>query len=301
MAHKNGTFILLGMPIGNRLDFTLRIIQALKSGVHFYVEDTRSAKNIFHMLEIPLEQKQFYSYHDQSQLDDSKIQHIVQLLESGEDVYYFSQAGHPMICDPAYPLVKAILEKFSIDYYGCTDAVSTMLALSGLPLIPYTFWGFFPRTISKQLESLQRWIDCSSHTHIFFEGVSRVQSTITLLLQNLHDQGVEFNLCVGREFSKEFQSVYRFHSGVSLENQLNLLKDIIYRGEFTLALNIHSQDNKSNTIVYSGKVRELIEQVKNDGPKGKSVAKLLALLSGENAKELYQKWTKSDRVNHGDD
>ena len=141
-----GKLIFLGLPIGNLGDCTYRLMESLKHGVYFAVEDTRSFLDFLQKLDIPKEGKQITSWHDQSESDRS--QWILTKLEKGETVYFASEAGSPSVSDPGYDLVNILRSSqvdFELDSFPGPTSVIHALELSELPPIPFHFHGFFPR------------------------------------------------------------------------------------------------------------------------------------------------------------
>lgn len=140
---KLSELTLVTLPIGNSGDITLRALEALKSGKTFYAEDTRVFKDLLGNLGISLQDKFIDSFHDQSV---GKIDVIVSKIKNGESIYLVSDAGSPMVSDPAYPLLKRLLEEgIEIKTLPGVTAVITALELSGLPPHPFHFWGFLAR------------------------------------------------------------------------------------------------------------------------------------------------------------
>lgn len=103
-----GKIILLNTPIGNLGDLTPRVLEALKVGTVFAVEDTRVFKELLNHLGVSLHGKRVFALHDQS--DDKQMDKMVELAQM-DDLYVTSDAGSPIISDPAYPLVLAATEK----------------------------------------------------------------------------------------------------------------------------------------------------------------------------------------------
>ena len=139
---------LVTLPIGNINDITLRALEALKSGEIFYAEDTRVFKDLLRNLGIEYQHKFIDSFHDQS---IGKIEQILKKIEEGNQVYLVSDAGSPAISDPAYPLIKELVQKnISISTLPGVTSVVTALELSGLPPHPFHFWGFIGRKLCKK-------------------------------------------------------------------------------------------------------------------------------------------------------
>ena len=131
-----GKIILLNTPIGNLGDLTPRVLEALTKGETFAVEDTRVFRELLNHVGISLSGKRIHSLHDQS--EDSQVEKLLELLGGG-DLYVASEAGSPIVSDPAYPLVIAAYERgIEVESFSGVSSPIMALELSGLPPIP--FW-----------------------------------------------------------------------------------------------------------------------------------------------------------------
>jgi len=166
---------LVTLPIGNTGDITLRALDALKSGTHFYAEDTRVFKVLLKAYGIDYSSKLIDSYHDQSV---GKIDLIIEKIKAGSDIFLVSDAGSPMVSDPAFPLVKRIIDEgLKLNTLSGITAVISALELSGLPPHPFHFWGFVPRGNGERIESFKK-LKYISGTHLFYESPHRIFETI---------------------------------------------------------------------------------------------------------------------------
>ncbi len=274
MSEKNGKLILLSTPIGNLQDMTQRGLMALNQLLVFLAEDTRHFKSLFNALDISLDQKKIYSFHDHS--DDKQLLFIEELLAEG-DVCLVSDAGSPIISDPAYKLVDHLLKRgYEVDTFPGVSSVTAALELSGLPPHPFTFYGFLPR----DKEGKQKWIGrfrAQGGTHLFFESPHRIESSMDFLCQELPD--VEFALC--RELTKKFQSVYRFKGDQWEECK----SSYVFKGEFVVALYIPETEQESSVL--SSKLVKQAEKVLKSQGKKREWAKLLSQILGQDSKDIY--------------
>jgi 16S rRNA (cytidine1402-2'-O)-methyltransferase len=266
---------LVTTPIGNLGDITLRAEKALREGKNFLCEDTRNTKNLLSLLGISIDGKSFFSFHDHSTQDETEK--ILSELKKGNEYVLVSDAGSPMISDPAYPLVKrAIEEGIEIDSCPGVSAVLLALELSGLPSSPFTFHGFLGRD-KKDRQLFYQKIYLEKATHVFFEGASRVEETLEEISQFFPNE----QIAVGRELTKKFQSIYRF-SGHEFEKIRN---EIVMKGEFVILVNVSSANiRKLNEEM----IIEMATDVLNSGNKPKNVAKLISAILNKPTKEVYE-------------
>lgn len=267
-------FTLVTLPIGNIGDLTLRAKKILEESEICLVEDTRSFRDFCKFAGINLTEKRVYSWHDHTEI--KHIEKVIDFLEQKKKVIFASEAGSPIISDPAYPVVRALLEKgYDVDTAPGVSAPIAALELSGFPPIPFHFHGFPPRDQGKRESYLLETLDVYG-THILFEGVTRVQDTIDELVK-LHP---DLEIVVAREITKVYQSIYRFSSATWPK----MRGEIMYKGEFVILYHA-SGENKGTG---SRKLKELAQEVLDSKARVKDVSKLLAAVLGKSSKEIYE-------------
>lgn len=272
---------LVTLPIGNTQDITLRALEALKTGVHFYAEDTRVFKKLLENLGIEYSNKFIDSFHDHS---EGKIKLILEKLESGIDVYLVSDAGSPVISDPAYPLLKEVREKgIQIKTTPGVTSVITALELSGLPPHPFHFWGFISRSKNERKEFFSE-LNGIVGTHIFFESPHRIFETIDSFFEAV--PGGE--LVVTRELTKTFESVCR----ITKKNHADVEKILVDKGEFVVLF--HVEKLKQNAFSNS-EVQELVNDYLHGKPGTKKLAKIFSKILNIDTKTIYDQLNQSGR------
>jgi 16S rRNA (cytidine1402-2'-O)-methyltransferase len=260
--------ILLNTPIGNLGDLTLRVKEALEAGKLFAVEDTRVFKELLNHLGISLVDKKILSLHDQS--DPRQIIQLLDLARS-ETLYVASEAGSPIVSDPAYPLVVAAYrEGFEVDSFSGVSSPIMALELSGLPPIPFSFHGFLPREDAKRARALS----VGGGTHIFFEAPTRIEST----LEQLSLLDPDLRVVVVRELSKKFQQVLSYRSG----DWQNVKPQLMIKGEFILLFH-----RPEGSIPAMGELKKLAQEVFDQGLTPKGLARIFGELLDRPTKEIY--------------
>jgi len=265
--------VLVTTPIGNENDITLSALNFLKNSKIIYCEDTRKSKDLLKRLDIDYSNKYINSFHDHS--SQSLLEKICQ--ESKENlVCYLSDAGSPLISDPAYPLIKKAIElEVNLQSASGISSLIYALELSGLPSNPFSFHGFIGRSV-KDIKTFSETVKSQYGTHIFFEGVSRVEKTLDQLCLELGS----LDFVVARELTKTFEEVHRFKG----ENFSTIKKDFVFKGEFVILIH-----NPNSTKMSSSELVDLANDVIDSGAKGKSLAKLLAKITNQNTKDIYSK------------
>lgn len=264
---------LLSLPIGNLGDITQRALENLAQAQWVLAEDTRNFKKVCDLLNIDTSTKTIESFHDHS---TEKCEKIIEKINSGRDAILVSDAGSPIISDPAYPLViQAMKNGIKIESVPGVSSVIVALELSGLPPHPFSFHGFLPRD-KKGREYVFN--DCHqiNHTHIFFESPHRIQET----LDQLCNSGLKFDIAVARELTKKFEEVVRFNSGEweDFREKLNP------RGEVVLLMRPLEQNTQE---ALPRDIQKLAQEVLDKKAHPKAVSKLLAKILDRNTKDIY--------------
>ncbi|MDO8604247.1 MAG: 16S rRNA (cytidine(1402)-2'-O)-methyltransferase [bacterium] len=197
------TLFIVGTPIGNLEDITLRALRVLKEVDLVLCEDTRVTKKLLSKYEISTPTM---SYHAQSKL--SKVDKILSLLEEGKNLALVSDAGTPCISDPGSLLLAQVREKFgdkvSIVPLPGPSALVTALSASGISVAEFTFLGFLPH--KKGRETLFKEIAGSARAMAFYESPHRIEKTLASLEKFC---GAERRVIVARELTKIYEEFVR--------------------------------------------------------------------------------------------
>src|SRR3990167_1169779 len=133
-----GTLYVVGTPIGNLEDVTLRALRILGEVDFVMAEDTRSARTLLghHGIAKPVT-----SFHDFT--SPAKLGRLVERIQNGEDAALISEAGMPGISDPGFPLdSEGLAADCEVTCIPGPSAVLTALVLSGLPSHAFHYVGF---------------------------------------------------------------------------------------------------------------------------------------------------------------
>ena len=124
----SGTLYLIGTPIGNLEDITLRQLRMLEEVDFICAEDTRVTLKLLNRYEI---KKQLVSFHEHSSHADAM--RIIERLQNGENCGIVTDAGMPCISDPGEVLVKLCAENsIDVKVVPGPSAVVSAVALAGL-------------------------------------------------------------------------------------------------------------------------------------------------------------------------
>lgn len=219
-----GTLYVVGTPIGNLEDISLRALRVLREVALVAAEDTRTARNLLRHYEIATP---VTSFHDFTQV--GKARRLAERIAGGEDVALISEAGMPGISDPGYALVAAALaERCEVTCVPGPSAVLTALVLSALPAHAFCFVGFLPRRAGERRRRIAE-LGATRETIVCFESPHRLLATLRDIVDTL---GPDFQMAVGRELTKHFEEVVRGTAAEVLER----FEQTPPRGELTLVL-----------------------------------------------------------------
>ncbi len=187
-------------PIGNLADITLRALEVLKRADMILCEDTRRTQTLLSHYEI---RKPLLSCHEHS--TPQRLEEILLLLREGKHLALVSDGGMPLVSDPGFQIVNAVLrEQLPLEVLPGPSAVTTALVLSGLPTDSFCFFGFLSNKGQKRKHELEVLAD-REETLIFFESPFRVVKTLQDMLEVLGDR----EAAVTRELTKKFEEALR--------------------------------------------------------------------------------------------
>lgn len=259
---------VVGTPIGNLEDITLRALRVLKSVQLIAAEDTRKARVLLdhYQIETPLT-----SYFEGN--ERRKLSMILAALEQG-DVALISEAGMPGISDPGYPLIRAAIDAgVTITPVPGPSAHTAALVVSGLPTDRFLFVGFLPR---KKPQPALTSLSAVDATLIFYEAPHRLVQTLQAMLDIFGNRGI----AICRELTKLYEEVWRG----DLQNALTWATANPLRGEFTLVVEGASPED---AVWDKSQVQAALHEHMAAGLSRSQAAREVASLSGWPRREVY--------------
>lgn len=190
---------VIGTPIGNLEDITLRALRILSEVGCVVAEDTRVTKRLLEHYKIS---KPLFSFHEHS--THAAWHKIRDILKRGESIAVVTDAGTPGISDPGgklLELVRTELPEVAIVSVPGPSALTAALSLAGIPLNEFLYLGFLPHKKGRQTKL--KLIAASEWPVVLFESVHRIQK----LLAELASLNKQVVVC--RELTKKFETVYR--------------------------------------------------------------------------------------------
>ncbi len=198
-----GRLVLVGAPLGNIGDASVRLRETLAAADVIAAEDTRRLARLTRDLEITVGGR-IVSYFEGN--EERRTPDLVDALRAGSLVAVVTDGGMPSVSDPGYRLVRAALDAgFPVTTAPGPSAVTTALALSGLPCDRFCFEGFLPRTGGGRRGRLRE-LAAEPRTLVLFEAPHRITATLTDLAATF---GAERPAAVCRELTKTYEEVRR--------------------------------------------------------------------------------------------
>lgn len=271
----SGILYLVGTPIGNLEDMTLRGIRILKEVDSIAAEDTRHTGKLLHHFQITTPQ---ISYHEHNQED--RTRELILKLQEGQTVALVSDAGMPSISDPGYLLVQQAIA-FSIPVIPIpgVSAGITALTVSGLATERFVFEGFLPVKGQNRSERLER-IALETRTIIFYEAPHRLLSTLQDLASVL---GENRQIVLARELTKVHEEFWRGDLGSAIALYREERQP---RGEYTLL--VAGAEQATEIILTENQLKEEFQQLLQQGLTRSQASRQLAKLTTLSRQEIYQ-------------
>ena len=192
---------VVATPIGNLNDLTARGRAVLSSVDVCCAEDTRHSRRLLdHIGASP----RMVSLHDHN--EEQRADFILSLLEQGLSVALVSDAGTPLISDPGFVLVRAVIAAgHEVKPVPGVSAVITALSVAGLPTDRWVFEGFLPAKTGARSNRLANLAN-ETRTLVFYESSHRILASLSDMADVF---GADRQAAIGRELTKTFETLLR--------------------------------------------------------------------------------------------
>jgi len=221
-----GVLTLAAVPIGRAEDASARLAAELARARLIAAEDTRRLRWLAASLNVELRAR-VVSYYDA--VEARRAAALLGELQAGQDVLLVTDAGTPGISDPGYRLVAAAAAAgIRVTALPGPSAVTTALAVSGLPTDRFCFEGFPPRRAGERARRFAE-LAADRRTQVYFESGRRLASTLAELSSS-HGEGRQAVVC--RELTKIHEEILRG----TLAELAARTSSAAVRGEITLVV-----------------------------------------------------------------
>jgi len=277
---------LVGTPIGNLEDITLRALRVLKEVDVIACEDTRQTQKLLNHYAIATRTT---SYHEHNEM--TKSAELVKEMQEGASVALVTDAGMPGISDPGYRLTAlAIRHRVPVVPVPGASAFLAALVASGLPTDSFRFSGFLPAKRGERRAALES-AKSSPRTQVFYEAPHRIVETLTDVVEVL---GEGRHVVVAREVTKLHEEFLRGRAAEVLDN---LKAREAVKGEITLLIG-KAEDGEARGAADASSarasIRQRVEQVMAEEKiDEKAALKKVAKERGVSKSEAYRELQRS--------
>ena len=241
----SGTLYLVGTPIGNLGDLSVRALETLRSADFIAAEDTRVTAKLLNHFEI---KKPCVSYYEHNKYASGEK--IVARLLAGETCALVTDAGMPAISDPGEDIVRQCAEQgIDVQVIPGPCAAIAALAVSGLPTQQFCFEGFLAVSGKTRREHLER-LRGETRTMIFYEAPHKLLRTLCDLRDTF---GGAREITLARELTKLHEQKLR----TTLDGAVAYFTETPPKGEFVLVL--RGAPERSEPVVTAEQALDLYE------------------------------------------
>lgn len=275
---------LVGTPIGNLDDITLRALRLLKEVDVIACEDTRQTQKLLNYFAIATRTT---SYHEHNEM--TKSAELVKEMQEGASVALVTDAGMPGISDPGYRLIAlAIRHHVPVVPVPGASAFLAALVASGLPTDSFRFSGFLPAKRGDRRAALEA-VKSSPRTQVFYEAPHRIVEALQDVVEVL---GESRQVVVAREVTKIHEEFLRGRAGEVLAN---LEAREAVKGEITLLIGKAKEGARGAADApVRLSVRQRVEQImKEENVDEKTALKRVAKERGVSKSEAYREMQRS--------
>ncbi len=267
---------MVGVPIGNLDDITLRAIKTLQKVEVIYCEDTRITKKLLNHFDI---HKPLRSYHTFNENEITKD--VLEFIRKGQNVAIVSDAGMPIISDPGFLAVREAI-KMDIDVVVVPgpSAFITALVGSGIASNRIVFTGFLNSGDHKRKKELEKLKDIEE-TFILYESPHRIKETLMMLDELMPNR----HICLARELTKPYEE---YLHGTPHEI-LEVIDEI--KGEIVLVIEGATRKEMKEDLIAST-IEKHMQYYLEQGLDEKNAMKMVAKDRGVSKSQIYQQVKK---------
>ncbi len=279
-----GKLYVVGTPIGNREDITLRALRTLREVDLIAAEDTRHTGRFLGYHGI---RNKLVSYHEHNERE--RTTHLVEQLKQGASIALVSNAGTPSVSDPGYRLVsEAVAKGITVIPVPGVSAAITALSVAALPTDAFVFKGFLPRKKSQRKALLEK-MAIEERTLVFYESPRRILTLLDEVQRAMGDREV----MLAREMTKLHEEYQR---GPISKIIATLVSRPSVKGECTLLV----AGNSGRAEVKMEAIRDALRQGFRDSEQRLSaLTRTVADRYGLSKKKVYEEALKLKKANNG--
>ena len=277
-----GTLFLVGTPIGNLEDMSVRAVRTLKEADLIAAEDTRNSIKLLNHFEINVPMT---SYHEYNKTE--KGHELIAKLQEGKNVALITDAGMPGISDPGEELVKmAHAAGVTVSVVPGPSAVISALVISGLPTRSFSFYAFLSAENRPRKKMLAE-IAAETKTIVLYEAPHHLLKTLKDLKEALGNRVIS----VVKELTKKHEKVFR----TDISGAIEYFENEEPRGEYVLVISGRSIKEVRDEEIASWmemSVEEHMQFYLSQGIERKEAMKKVAGDRGVGKRDIYRQLTE---------
>ncbi len=270
---------VVGTPIGNLDDFSLRGQAVLRQVDRILCEDTRETLVLCRYFNI---QRPLVSFHAHNA--KLRLPQISSWLRQGESLALVSDRGMPAVSDPGQELIAWLYaNQMPFSVVPGPSAQVTAFTASGFPH-PYVFWGFLPAGGTARRQCLKDMHDIP-YTAVLYEAPHHMAKTVADLTEFF---GSDYPVVIGRELTKHFEEYWRGTLGLLANTRT------AWKGEIVVVLGPSPRQAFSDEPQWNLVIQE-VERLVKQGCTIKEATQQIASQHHISRRELYNRVQKSRR------
>lgn len=269
-----GKLYIVGTPIGNLEDITLRALRVLEEVDVVAAEDTRHTVKLLNHFEL---KKHLLAYHQHN--EQSGSEKLLKFLTAGKNIALVSDAGMPIISDPGSVIVSRCNEAgITVEVVPGPNAGLCALVLSGIDARAFTFLGFLGKQNKEIREGIEK-IAASENTVILYETPHRLVKTLEAMVQVIPDR----KMSISREITKKYEET---RMG-TVQEHLNWYSENPPKGEFVLVIEGGDGLTEGGQDLMSLPLEDHMAHYEDQGMGEKEAMKQVARDRGVSKRDIY--------------
>lgn len=270
-SFPNSTLYIVGLPIGNAADITLRALWILDKADVIACEDTRETRKLLDRYGIHTPTMSVHEHNERSAAEK-----LIERLKAGDRIALVTDAGTPAVSDPGAKAVHAVREAgLRVSPVPGCSAVITALSASGLDSYTFTFVGFVPPASKARKAALAKYA-AREDAFVVYEAPHRIRELLADLADSISP---ERRVVVTRELTKKFETFEAMKGGELKE----WAKNHEPRGEYAIAVD---QEVKA-TAAFDDVTRTWLLAIAQEMPASRAAA-MAAKVTGMKRDTVYQ-------------
>lgn len=276
--HPVSTLYVVGTPIGNLSDITLRALYVLERADTLACEDTRHTQQLLRAYGLDRNSSQLLAVHQHNEAEAAA--QVIARLAQGQRVAYMSDAGTPAISDPGARLVAAVAAAgYRVMPLPGASSVTTLLSAAGMAGEGgFVFSGFLSSKAAERQRAIET-LQGESRAVVLLEAPHRIEA----LAQALSVLGSRL-ITVGRELTKQFETVLTLEAQ-KLPAWFAEKADHV-RGEFALVIHAIDKPKQDNNETLDANSLRTLKLLLTELPL-KTAVKLTSDITGASKNVVY--------------